>query len=60
VENQTFGECSSIIGMNNSIGDGVLGLAYPGLASGNETPFFYNMWSRGLISKPIFSFYLNP
>lgn len=48
------------MGINGTNNDGILGLAYPGLAFGNDTPFFYNMWSRGLISQPIFSFYLNP
>jgi hypothetical protein len=46
--------------MGGAVNDGVLGFAYPGLTSGNETSISYNMWYRGLISKPIFSFYLNP
>ncbi|CAF2633946.1 unnamed protein product [Rotaria sp. Silwood2] len=60
VNNQTFAECTSIIGMSDLQSDGILGLAYPGLTLGNEIPFFYNMWYSGLINKPIFSFYLNP
>ncbi|CAF4679022.1 unnamed protein product [Rotaria sp. Silwood1] len=60
VDNQIFAECTSIIGMNDFQSDGILGLAYPGLTLGTEIPFFYNMWYRGLISKPLFSFYLNP
>lgn len=46
--------------MNNLQSDGVLGLAYPNLALTNNTPLFINMWNLGLISEPIFSFYLNP
>ena len=60
VINQSFAECTTLRGMNNSANDGILGLAYSGLAYGNATPFFYNMWAQGVISKPIFSFYLNP
>ncbi|CAF1345504.1 unnamed protein product [Adineta steineri] len=60
VQNQTFAECTSLTGMENDVNDGILGLAYPNLTSGDEKPFFYNMWSQGLISEPIFSFYLNP
>lgn len=46
--------------MLGAVNDGILGLAYPGLTTRNETSVFYNMWYRGLISKPMFSFYLNP
>jgi hypothetical protein len=40
--------------------DGTLGLAYRNLSDGGEQPIFFNMWSQGLVPKPIFSFYLNP
>jgi pepsin A len=46
--------------MKDDIFDGILGLAYPGLATGDEQPLFFNMWSQGLIPEAIFSFYLNP
>jgi pepsin A len=46
--------------MKDDIFDGILGLAYPALATGGEKPLFFNMWSQGLISEAIFSFYLNP
>jgi len=46
--------------MSGDTFDGILGLAYPSLASGGDEPLFYNMWSEGLISQAIFSFYMNP
>ena len=60
VRNQTFAECTSLIGMSSDAFDGTLGLAYPQIATGGEKPLFYNMWSQGLIAQPIFTFYLNP
>jgi hypothetical protein len=46
--------------MAGDVNDGILGLAYPKLATDGEKPLFYNMWSQGLISEAIFSFYLDP
>ncbi|CAF3383048.1 unnamed protein product [Rotaria sp. Silwood2] len=46
--------------MSGNANDGILGLAYPNLAESGEKPFFYSMWSEGLIPEAIFSFYLNP
>lgn len=60
VHNQTFAQCTSIRGMNQDIDDGILGLAYPQLASDHAKPLFYNIWSQGLVPQPIFSFFLNP
>lgn len=60
VQNQTFAECTYLSGMSGNVNDGILGLAYPNLATGGEKPLFYNMWSQGLISQAVFSFYLNP
>jgi hypothetical protein len=60
VPSQTFAECTSITGMEGDANDGILGLAYQSLSSDKTKPLFYNMWSRNLINKPIFSFYLNP
>ncbi|CAF1436734.1 unnamed protein product [Rotaria sordida] len=59
VKTQTFAQCTSLNGMNGNVNDGILGLAYPSLTRDGEKPVFYNMWSQGLISEAIFSFYLN-
>ncbi|CAF2033938.1 unnamed protein product [Rotaria magnacalcarata] len=60
VKNQTFAECTYLVGMTGDINDGILGLAFPSLTKDGEKSFFYNMWSQGLIPQAIFSFYLNP
>ena len=60
MERQRFAECTSISGLSSDLFDGILGLAYPSMASDGEQPLFYNMWSQGLVPQPIFSFYLNP
>ncbi|XP_058860537.1 pepsin A-like [Acipenser ruthenus] len=39
--------------------DGIVGLAYPSIASGKATPLFDNMMSQHLVSQDLFSFYLN-
>ena len=59
VVNQVFAEAINMSGFNQ-VSDGLLGLAYPGVASGGEAPVFYNMWTQNLIPQPIFSFYFNP
>ncbi len=59
VVNQVFAEAVIMSGFTG-VNDGLLGLAYPNLASGGEAPVFYNMWSQNLIPQPIFSFYLDP
>jgi hypothetical protein len=59
VVNQVFAEATNMSGFTG-VNDGLLGLAYPNIASGGEAPVFYNMWSQNLIPQPIFSFYLDP
>ncbi|KAM6972641.1 gastricsin-like [Aplochiton taeniatus] len=38
--------------------DGIMGMAYPSLASGGETPMMDNIFSLGLLQANIFAFYL--
>ncbi|XP_060031732.1 pregnancy-associated glycoprotein-like, partial [Erinaceus europaeus] len=39
--------------------DGILGLAYPSLATEGTTPFFDTLWQQDLISENVFAFYLS-
>nr|XP_033776360.1 pepsin A-like [Geotrypetes seraphini] len=39
--------------------DGILGLAYPNIASSGATPVFDNMWNQGLVPQDLFSVYLS-
>uniref|UniRef100_A0A8C0H7U4 pepsin A n=1 Tax=Chelonoidis abingdonii TaxID=106734 RepID=A0A8C0H7U4_CHEAB len=39
--------------------DGILGLAFPSIASSGATPIFDNMMNEGLVSQDLFSVYLN-
>lgn len=39
--------------------DGILGLAYPSIASSGATPVFDNIWNQGLVSQDLFSVYLS-
>ncbi|XP_057583786.1 pregnancy-associated glycoprotein 2-like [Hippopotamus amphibius kiboko] len=56
---QEFGLFVKEIGFSNSISDGVLGLGYPSLAPKGITPVFDKLKTRGLISQPVFAFYLS-
>ncbi|KAI5278042.1 pepsin A-like [Manis pentadactyla] len=40
--------------------DGILGLAYPSIASSGATPVFDNIWNQGLVSQDLFAVYLSP
>ena len=39
--------------------DGIMGMAYPSLASDKATPVFNNLVKQGLVEKAIFAFHLD-
>ena len=61
MKSQTFGEAINQPGSTfiNAKFDGILGMAFPSIAVDNTTPVFQNMVSQGLVSSPVFGFYLD-
>jgi len=61
VKNQTFSEAINQPGSTfiNAKFDGILGMAFPSIAVDNTTPVFQNMVSQGLVTSPVFGFYLD-
>jgi len=60
VKSQTFGEATFLAAFfGQEQFDGILGLAYQGLAADGVLPVFDNMVDQGLVNGPIFSVYLD-
>lgn len=61
ITNQEIGLSTNEPGQNFVVAqfDGILGLAYPSLSAGGETPVMDNMMSQNLLNADIFAFYLS-
>jgi len=60
VVSQTFGEANVLAAFFAGVNfDGILGLAYQGLAADGVLPVFDNMVDQGLLSSSVFSVYLD-
>ncbi|CAG2119877.1 unnamed protein product, partial [Medioppia subpectinata] len=61
VHNQTFAQITSDPGPSDVLGDydGIMGMAYQKLSVDNTITPFQNMIAQGVVSAPVFSFYLN-
>jgi hypothetical protein len=60
IANQVFGEATQLADFFfDQPMDGILGLAYPGIAADYVTPVFDNMITQKLVQQPVFSVYLD-
>ncbi|XP_029991675.1 gastricsin isoform X1 [Sphaeramia orbicularis] len=61
IVNQEVGLSTNEPGQNFVVAqfDGILGLSYPSISAGGETPVFDNMMSQNLLNQDIFAFYLS-
>lgn len=63
VKGQTFAEITDVSGLGLAYAagkfDGILGLAFPGIAVDGISPVFQTMIDQGLVADPVFAFYLS-
>jgi len=61
VKNQLFAEAVTQPGITFVVAqfDGILGLAFQSISVNNIPPVFYGMMSQGLVTNPLFSFWLS-
>lgn len=61
IANQEIGLSTNEPGQNFVVAkfDGILGLSYPSISAGGETPVMDNMISQNLLNADIFAFYLS-
>ena len=61
IKGQTFAEVTNRVKdlSSNPTVDGILGMAFPACSTSGATPPFQNMIQQGLVSQPVFAFYLN-
>ncbi|KYM89486.1 Lysosomal aspartic protease [Atta colombica] len=60
VQNQTFTEAVTLDSIFTFLAyDGILGMGYPEISTKGVPPVFISMIEQGLVSAPVFSFYLN-
>ncbi|KAL6106887.1 uncharacterized protein ACO6RY_10644 [Pungitius sinensis] len=61
INNQEIGLSTNEPGQNFVVAkfDGILGLSYPSIAAGGETPVVDNMMSQNLLNADMFAFYLS-
>ena len=56
---QPFGLSLEEFGFSHVPFDGTLGLSYPSFSTPEITPIFDNLEEQGIISEPVFAFYLS-
>ncbi|XP_034490241.1 lysosomal aspartic protease-like [Drosophila innubila] len=59
ISNQTIVAATSETGFKNYFFDGILGMGSPNMAKEYIASPVYNMYKQGLISQPVFSFYMD-